>query len=240
MKDDVLRTTEELLWHPVAEDILARMDADEKAGGGDGVGGITTEFYRRLVVDKGGKDLLTNVRLRKKLVEACGKDESVRKAVWTMCRRDLLFWVNMFAFTYDPRNLGNPAATGLRKMPKVVPFVTWEFQDDETTGDDTNFSLNTETSSESQSDAELNRDLLIQMENADDSEVSLTEEPSAREEADPVLEDRFHQFSPAAMDVSGDQQGEVPHEERGWRRDDRRRKHDGGRRAGREAEERVA
>lgn len=128
--DDVLRTTEDLLWHPVSEDILARMDADEKAGGGDGVGGITTEFYRRIVVDKGGKDLLTNVRLRKRLVEACGKDESVRKAVWTMCRRDLLFWVNMFCFTYDPRNLGNPAATGLRKLPKVVPFVTWEYQDD--------------------------------------------------------------------------------------------------------------
>ena len=50
-----LRTTEELLWYPVAEDILARMDADERDGGGDGVGGITTEFYRRIVVDKGAR-----------------------------------------------------------------------------------------------------------------------------------------------------------------------------------------
>ena len=41
-----------------------------------------------------------------------------------------MLWVNMFCFTYDPRNLGNPSTTGLRKMPKVVPFVTWEFQDD--------------------------------------------------------------------------------------------------------------
>ena len=66
-----------------------------------------------------------------------------------------------------------------------------EFQDDETTGDDTNFSLNTETSSEGRSDAELNRDLFIQMENTDDSEVSLTEELSAREEADGIIEDDF-------------------------------------------------
>ena len=124
------RSTEELIWRPVAEDILERMDEDEREGGGDRLGGVTTEFYRRLVVGRGNKDLLSNVRYRRRLVEACGRDPSLRQSVWTACRRDLLFWVNSFAFTYDPRNLGNPAATGLRKLPKMVPFVTWPYQDD--------------------------------------------------------------------------------------------------------------
>jgi len=35
-----------------------------------------------------------------------------------MCSRDLLFYVNAFVFTYDPR-----------RSPSVIPFVTWPFQD---------------------------------------------------------------------------------------------------------------
>jgi len=124
------RTTEDLIWHPDADGILARMDEDERSGGGDVAGGITTEFYRRIVVNGGRKDLLANVRYRRRLIEKCGKDDRLKDVVWTMCRRDLLFWVNTFCFTYDPRNLGNPGAVGLRRLPKMVPFVTWEYQDD--------------------------------------------------------------------------------------------------------------
>jgi len=37
-----------------------------------------------------------------------------------MCSRDVLFWLNSFVWTYDPR---------LVSGPNVVPFVTWEAQD---------------------------------------------------------------------------------------------------------------
>ena len=37
-----------------------------------------------------------------------------------MCRRDLLFYVNSFCWTYDPRHVVNP----------VVPFISWDFQNE--------------------------------------------------------------------------------------------------------------
>ena len=46
---------------------------------------------------------------------------SSRKAahdVWRMCSRDLLFYINTFCYTYDPR-----------KEPSALPFITYDFQD---------------------------------------------------------------------------------------------------------------
>lgn len=41
--------------------------------------------------------------------------------LWIMCSRDLLFYINTFCFTYDPRLVPD-------KIPEI-PFVTYEFQD---------------------------------------------------------------------------------------------------------------
>ena len=120
----------DLVLHPEASRVLEFLDGDELSGSGDRTGGITTEFYRRLVVGKGGKEIRRNVELRRKLILECSRSEGLRKAVWTACSRDILFWVNMFAFTYDPRNTGNSSARGLRRLPKTLPFVTWPYQDD--------------------------------------------------------------------------------------------------------------
>lgn len=41
--------------------------------------------------------------------------------LWIMCSRDLLFFVNTFVFTYDPRLIP-------QKIPEI-PFISYEFQD---------------------------------------------------------------------------------------------------------------
>ena len=104
--------------------ILKSLRASESATG------LTGAFYRKLVVGGGHKDLYSNVKFRLRLLKACSSDDVVRQAVWTMCSRDILFWINCFAWTYDPRNSGNAKAKGLRKLPKYVPFVSWDYQDD--------------------------------------------------------------------------------------------------------------
>jgi len=46
--------------------------------------------------------------------------EDYAKQLWIMCSRDMLFYINTFCFTYDPRLI--PKST-------VVPFITYEYQD---------------------------------------------------------------------------------------------------------------
>lgn len=74
----------------------------------------TSEYYKRMVP----KGIRANLDYRRWLVELCINDSGLSHEVWMMCRRDLLFWINTFCWTYDPR-----------KIPSVVPMVTWEFQD---------------------------------------------------------------------------------------------------------------
>lgn len=65
------------------------------------------------------KDYAANIQWRKELLEIGRRGPSYAAALNDMCRRDLLFWVNSFVFTYDPR-----------KQPSAIPFITWGFQDD--------------------------------------------------------------------------------------------------------------
>ena len=46
----------------------------------------------------------------------------MQHTLWDACSRDFLFWINGFAWTYDPRKV----ASG--QSPKI-PFITWEYQD---------------------------------------------------------------------------------------------------------------
>lgn len=65
------------------------------------------------------RDVESNIRWRRELLEACARDEEMRDAVREACGRDILFWVNSFVFTLDPR------------MPSPnVPMVTWPEQED--------------------------------------------------------------------------------------------------------------
>lgn len=42
------------------------------------------------------------------------------RALWNMCREDLLYFVNVFVWTYDPR----------KKQIPVLPFITYPYQDE--------------------------------------------------------------------------------------------------------------
>lgn len=59
-----------------------------------------------------------NLLFRKEIVGNCLENDDYRQEVVNACSRDILFWINTFVWTYDPRK-DNP----------VVPFLTWEFQD---------------------------------------------------------------------------------------------------------------
>ena len=51
-----------------------------------------------------------------KLVKRCNEDEVFKKTVVELCKKDILFFINTFVFTYDPR-------TDLKKLPLILyPF----------------------------------------------------------------------------------------------------------------------
>jgi hypothetical protein len=66
------------------------------------------------------KSIEHNIAWRRQLIERAASDESLRADLWNMCRDDMLFYINTFLWTYDPRLIEHPA----------VPFVTYNFQDD--------------------------------------------------------------------------------------------------------------
>jgi hypothetical protein len=65
------------------------------------------------------KWLRENLLFRRELAGACLKDKGLAGAVRQLCKHDLLFWLNVFGWTHDPR-AENP----------ILPFITYPFQDD--------------------------------------------------------------------------------------------------------------
>ena len=59
-----------------------------------------------------------NVAYRLKLWMKVDKDPKMKLIVKDLCKEDILFWVNSFVATYNPR-----------KNPSVVPFITYEYED---------------------------------------------------------------------------------------------------------------
>ena len=64
------------------------------------------------------KELESNLRYRQELIEAAYTDPAVGEALRQFCKDDILFFINTFCWVYEPRSRD------------VVPFITWEFQDD--------------------------------------------------------------------------------------------------------------
>ncbi len=60
------------------------------------------------------------MRFRETLIRDSAADKGYRGELWKMCARDLLFFVNAFAWTLDPR---------LTDRPACIPFITWDCQD---------------------------------------------------------------------------------------------------------------
>ena len=66
------------------------------------------------------KDIRKNLLFRRKVVEFCINNEEYAKEIRRTCKKDILFYLNTFAWTYNPKNV-----PGL----KVLPFISYEFQD---------------------------------------------------------------------------------------------------------------
>lgn len=71
--------------------------------------------YYRLVP----KEYHANLAFRSKVLELGDSDPEYAAALWDMCRTDVLFYVNTFVWTFDPR----------RPDSKKVPFISYDYQD---------------------------------------------------------------------------------------------------------------
>jgi hypothetical protein len=69
---------------------------------------------------KGYKTLRGNLEFRKKILELAANDIDFKNDIFAMCKRDMLFAINTFYFTYNPEIVDGDF---------VVPFITYSFQD---------------------------------------------------------------------------------------------------------------
>ena len=67
---------------------------------------------------------IENLKWRRGIIRACNDNEEIKKEVWIACKRDMLFYINTFVWTFDPRPDMEGNALG------IVPFNTYKFQDD--------------------------------------------------------------------------------------------------------------
>ena len=65
------------------------------------------------------KDLTTNLNQRFKMVASCANEPSNQALINERCTNDIIFWTNMFVWTYNPR-----------LEMAVTPFITYPFQDE--------------------------------------------------------------------------------------------------------------
>ncbi|MFA5186690.1 MAG: hypothetical protein WC551_09460 [Patescibacteria group bacterium] len=76
---------------------------------------METPFYSRVP-----KDMAGNLRYRAAIHRRVLEDPSSAAFFWDVCSKDLLYYVNVFGYTYDPR----------RQPFAKLPFITYTFQDE--------------------------------------------------------------------------------------------------------------
>jgi len=64
------------------------------------------------------REFYANLEFRSLIVELGVSSPEAQQDLWVKCSRDILFWVNTFIYTYDPR-----------LDPNVIPFISYPFQD---------------------------------------------------------------------------------------------------------------
>ncbi len=64
------------------------------------------------------KDYLANVKRRYLILFKAQKSGDLRVLQKQMCKNDILYWVNIYACTYNPR-----------KTPSTIPFITYAYED---------------------------------------------------------------------------------------------------------------
>ena len=66
------------------------------------------------------KKIEANFDFRVNLVEECQKDKSLLTDVYQFCKHNILFWIDLFCWTKDPR-----------KKPDILPFICYESYQEE-------------------------------------------------------------------------------------------------------------
>lgn len=82
---------------------------------------MSHDFYSRVP-----KDFENNLKYRRRIRERCAADEVFQQACMAACKVDVLYWLNTFAWIYEPRPRRNAAGV---KLPTQIPFITWPHQD---------------------------------------------------------------------------------------------------------------
>jgi hypothetical protein len=72
------------------------------------------------------KDYADNLQWRWDTRKRCEKDPAFRASLLRACKEDVLFWLNGFAFVYEPRVRYDSSG---HLLPKSIPFITWPHQD---------------------------------------------------------------------------------------------------------------
>lgn len=68
------------------------------------------------------KELHRNLDYRLALMRAAVADVAMRRDLMALCAEDILFWVNVFGWTFNPKESAGRS---------ILPMVTYEFQDDD-------------------------------------------------------------------------------------------------------------
>jgi hypothetical protein len=61
-----------------------------------------------------------NLACRTELLSWTATSFEAKQLVWNLCARDILYWLNCFVWTYDPRRPPGQAE---------IPFISWPYQD---------------------------------------------------------------------------------------------------------------
>lgn len=64
-----------------------------------------------------------NLLFRKRILLECQRNEDYRDAVLEMCRNDILFFVDVFIWQFNPNFIGSGS-------PQIGPFVAWDYQEE--------------------------------------------------------------------------------------------------------------
>lgn len=75
----------------------------------------------RWLLESYPKDLDENLEFRCDLVVECKRDPLMAAAQRVKCASDILYWLNVWGWTLDPRKVG---------ADSVLPFITYPFQDE--------------------------------------------------------------------------------------------------------------
>jgi hypothetical protein len=63
------------------------------------------------------RDYDKNLARRMKLLFTAQKSQEMRENEYLLCREDILYWVNLYAMTYNPR-----------RVPSTIPFITYDYE----------------------------------------------------------------------------------------------------------------